>query len=167
MLWTGSLGVLLFSAWGVAVAGGDRDGPLVPTPAPGALTRRCWRAFAEGRCSTWRGEAQRVGYANMARLAPQPGTPRPAGVEIAGGAAGLLELHLHLRWHTHDLDHFMTSLNVVGLLVITDGRFFLERYARDHTADTPWESWSVAKSVMSLLLAPPFATAESPPSMTL
>jgi len=45
----------------------------------------------------------------------------------------------------------MTSLNVVGVLVISDGRIVLERYARGHTAETRWESWSAAKSVPSML----------------
>jgi CubicO group peptidase (beta-lactamase class C family) len=45
----------------------------------------------------------------------------------------------------------MTRLNVVGLLVITDGKIVLERYAQGHAADTPWTAWSVAKSVTSML----------------
>ena len=45
----------------------------------------------------------------------------------------------------------MTSLNVVGLLVITDGRIVLERYTQGITAETRWTSWSVAKSVTSML----------------
>ena len=52
---------------------------------------------------------------------------------------------------SHGLDHFMRTLNVVGVMVITDGQIVLERYARGHTADAPWESWSVAKSITSLL----------------
>ena len=81
----------------------------------------------------------------------QSGAPRHADVALPEARRDFSTFRYTVRGTTHDLDHFMTTLNVVGLLVITDGRIVLERYARGHTAETRWESWSVAKSVTSLL----------------
>ena len=100
----------------------------------------------------WRGHDQRVGYANVHKLAPSNVIPR-------GPRPGLLQesprdfstFTYSLKGTSYGLDHFMTRLNVVGLLVITDGKIVLERYAQGHAADIPWTSWSVAKSVTSML----------------
>ena len=101
---------------------------------------------------TWRGEDQRIGYANMDKLAPTNLVRRGTQTSPLPEARRDFSTFTYtVSGTTHDLDHFMTRLNVVGLLVITDGRIVLERYAPGHTAETRWESWSVAKSVTSLL----------------
>src|SRR5688572_26292315 len=100
----------------------------------------------------WRGEQQRIGYANIEKLTA-------TNVIRSGAQASALPesprnfstFTYSLKGVTHDLDHFMTRLKVVGLLVITDGRIVLERYAQGNTRDTRWTSWSVAKSVTSML----------------
>ncbi|MFM7294804.1 MAG: serine hydrolase domain-containing protein [Burkholderiales bacterium] len=47
---------------------------------------------------------------------------------------------------------FMNDYQVAGLLVLQDGKIRLERYALGHTAESRWTSFSVAKSVTSLLV---------------
>lgn len=51
-----------------------------------------------------------------------------------------------------DLDDFMRHNHVGGLLVIEDGEIVFERYGLGNTRDTRWVSFSVTKSVTSLLV---------------
>jgi CubicO group peptidase (beta-lactamase class C family) len=53
---------------------------------------------------------------------------------------------------SHDLDHFMLHNHVGGLLVIKDGEILLERYGLGNTEDSLWVSFSMSKSVTSMLL---------------
>ena len=53
---------------------------------------------------------------------------------------------------TFDLRGFKEHNHVVGLLAIKDGAIVLEEYERGNTPTTKWVSYSVAKSVVSLLL---------------
>jgi CubicO group peptidase (beta-lactamase class C family) len=51
-----------------------------------------------------------------------------------------------------DVDAFMTSMDVAGLIVLQDGNVRLERYARGFSAEGRWTSFSVAKSFTSTLV---------------
>ena len=65
--------------------------------------------------------------------------PRGASIEQAlGGAAAV--------------DRLIAERNIAGLLVLQDGRIRLERYARGHTAQRRYTSFSVAKSLTSTLV---------------
>jgi CubicO group peptidase (beta-lactamase class C family) len=50
------------------------------------------------------------------------------------------------------LTDFIASQNVAGLLILVDGKIRLERYALGQTASSRWTSFSVAKSLTSLLV---------------
>ena len=50
------------------------------------------------------------------------------------------------------LEEYIRRQNVVGLLIIKDGNIVYERYELGNTAESRWHSWSVAKSVTSLLV---------------
>lgn len=52
----------------------------------------------------------------------------------------------------HSLEDFMLHNHVGGLLVIKDGMVRLERYGLGNTEETLWVSYSVSKSVTSMLL---------------
>lgn len=100
----------------------------------------------------WRGEQQRIGYANIEKLtATNVIRSGPQASALPESPRDFSTFTYSLEGATRNLDHFMTRLNVVGLLVITDGRIVLERYARGNTRDSRWTSWSVAKSVTSML----------------
>ena len=51
-----------------------------------------------------------------------------------------------------DLDDYFVRSNIAGLLVIEDGAVVYERYGLGNAADTRWVSYSVAKSVTSMLI---------------
>jgi len=99
-----------------------------------------------------RGQEQRVAYANIEKLAPV-NTIRAGGqvYPLPVAARDYSAFRYDRKGTRQSIDEFMQQMNVVGLLVISDGRIVLERYAQGHTAETPWISNSVAKSVTSLL----------------
>ena len=46
----------------------------------------------------------------------------------------------------------LDSEHLMGLLVVQDGKVLMEHYAPDHGAEVPWVTFSVTKSVTSLLI---------------
>lgn len=50
------------------------------------------------------------------------------------------------------VDEYFTQQSVAGLLVIKDGKILYERYGLGNTEDSRWISFSVAKSVVSMLI---------------
>lgn len=52
---------------------------------------------------------------------------------------------------TYSIDDFMDRNHVAGLLVLQDGEILLERYGLGNTKSSVWISYSMAKSVTSLL----------------
>src|SRR5262245_5169154 len=101
---------------------------------------------------TWRGPQQRVGYANVEKIATVGTIRRGDRVQaLAEAPRDLSRFTYAYKGTRRSIDEFMAQMNVVGLIVITDGKIALERYREGHTADTPWTSFSVAKSVTSLL----------------
>lgn len=50
------------------------------------------------------------------------------------------------------VDEYFEKQNVAGLLVIKDGNIVFERYGLGNTKNSRWISWSVAKSVTSMLI---------------
>jgi len=101
----------------------------------------------------WTPEQQVAGYRNIARIFP---TRR-----IAAGSTPLV-----LPVQTRDLgtvqiqhdggvmtvDDYFEAQSVAGLLVIKDGAIVYERYGLGNTENSVWVSYSVAKSVTSMLL---------------
>src|SRR5690606_17851641 len=51
-----------------------------------------------------------------------------------------------------DVDHYMAGQRSAALLVVHDGRLRLERYGLDFGPDGRWTSFSVAKSITSVLV---------------
>ena len=51
----------------------------------------------------------------------------------------------------HTVDSHMQSERTAGLLVIQNGEIKVERYGLEHHANAPWVSFSVTKSVVSML----------------
>ncbi|MFL2778496.1 MAG: serine hydrolase domain-containing protein [Paracoccus marcusii] len=53
---------------------------------------------------------------------------------------------------TYDLYDFLSLDNVIGMIVLKDGKVVYETYQRGNTPDTRWMSMSVAKSITSTLV---------------
>lgn len=52
----------------------------------------------------------------------------------------------------YSLADFRERYRVAGMLIVKRGQIVYEHYAYGHSAETKWTSWSVAKSVVSLLV---------------
>ncbi len=53
---------------------------------------------------------------------------------------------------THSITGFMQRCRSTGLLILKRGKVVCERYALGHSADTRWISFSMAKSITSVLV---------------
>lgn len=52
----------------------------------------------------------------------------------------------------YSIDEYVRSHHVAGLIIVQNGKVLYERYELGNTQDSLWISWSVAKSVTSLLV---------------
>jgi CubicO group peptidase (beta-lactamase class C family) len=102
----------------------------------------------------WTPEQQQAGYGHMDLIYPVRAieharqnsvAPFPLPVELRD----LSKLQLP---DAHSIDDFRTRFKIAGMLILKRGRVLYEQYAHGHTATTRWTSWSVAKSVVSLLV---------------
>jgi CubicO group peptidase (beta-lactamase class C family) len=101
----------------------------------------------------WTPEQQVAGYRNMEKIAPTRAVP--AGDDPYPLPARLQDLG-SVDITTDDLtmtvDAYVRERNVAGLIVIKNGTIVYERYELGNTAESRWMSYSVAKSVTSLLV---------------
>jgi len=101
----------------------------------------------------WTPAEKVAGFRNMQSLTPVR--------EVKAGAdtyalpyrdAGLASFAYDYQNAEISLDDYIRMQNVAGLLIIKDGAIVYERYELGNTEEDLWISWSVAKSVTSLLL---------------
>ena len=104
----------------------------------------------------WTPEQQRVGYRNMDRIGPSreishagakaiPAFPLPAALK------DLSKINFEVNGKKYTTADYLEHNHVAGLLVIQHGHVLYEHYAFGHTADSKWTSFSVAKSLTSML----------------
>ena len=101
----------------------------------------------------WTPEQQVAGYRNIHRIFPTRVIPAgeytlelPRRERDLGGAtfqAGEVSM---------TVDEYFVQQSVAGLLVIKGGHIIYERYGLGNTEESRWISWSVAKSVTSMLI---------------
>ena len=97
-------------------------------------------------------EQQRVAYRNLRLLAPHNLVARGGDVSTLPQAPMNLDgFRYDYRSRSRSLEDFLTETRVAGLLVIRGGRVVGERYAHGHGPQSVWTSFSVAKSVLSLM----------------
>jgi len=101
----------------------------------------------------WTPEQQVAGYRNMAKIFPtrridvgDSSDPLPyAKVDLSG-------VQIQHENGVLTTDEYFKKQNVAGLLVIKDGKIVYERYGLGNTEESKWVSYSVAKSVVSMLV---------------
>ena len=101
----------------------------------------------------WQDEQKVAGFRNVASIyatrpiqAGEYVLPLPVAPEPVGDVAYMVEDE------SFGLDDFVDHNHVVGLIALKDGAIHLERYAAGNTEDSLWVSFSVAKSVVAMLL---------------
>jgi CubicO group peptidase (beta-lactamase class C family) len=101
----------------------------------------------------WTPEQQVAGYRNMDKLVPvrwvrAGGTP----LELPERPVDLDAVPIPHEGGNLTVGEYLERQSVAGLLVIRDGAIVYERYRLGNDRDTRWISYSVAKSVVSMLV---------------
>lgn len=88
-------------------------------------------------------------------------TPSPTGSRLVSNGENYLPLpkkttdfsnvHYTIEERDYSIDEFMSRNHVAGLLVLKNGELLLEKYGLGNTEESVWISYSMAKSVTSLL----------------
>ena len=133
----------------VALAACAPDSERVAAPTDG----EDWSGFGIlENILRWTPEQQLRGYRNIDKIYP---TRARAASEnpfpLPKRERDLSAVRYEVEGASFDLDGFLEHNHVVGLLIIEDGDIALERYTAGNTPQTRWYSFSVAKSVVSLL----------------
>lgn len=113
-----------------------------------------WSGFGDlENVLNWTPEQQLRGYRHMDRIYPtRPVQASSHPFPLPDQPADFSGLRYPVGAGTFDIDTFVSHNHIVGLLAIRDGAVVLERYARGNARDTRWYSFSVAKSVVSMLV---------------
>lgn len=101
----------------------------------------------------WTPLQQVAGYRNMeknfpTRIISAGGSPYPLPYQ----KADLNKVQVRYEDSVLTVDEYFKKQSVAGLLVIKDGNIVYERYGLGNTEDSRWVSYSVAKSVVSMLV---------------
>lgn len=100
----------------------------------------------------WTPEMQLLGYRNPGIINPIRELDASAEPFPLPDAEEKIEEVLYLFNNgVRDLDYYMEEMNAAGVLVIKDGEIVLEEYRYGNEPHTPWISFSVTKSVLSMM----------------
>ena len=96
---------------------------------------------------------RRVVFANPEYFMPvREITPGGSPYPLPSTPLDLRSVAYEVDGEVFTLQHFLSQQPLMGFLVIRDGARLLEHYANDHSVDSRWISFSVTKSVTSLLV---------------
>jgi len=101
----------------------------------------------------WSTPQKVAGFRNMPRLTPTRSIASgPDVYPLPYKIADLSAFSFSYGDAEVSLDDYVRRNNVAGLLIIKDGFIVYERYELGNSAESRWMSWSVAKSITSLLI---------------
>ena len=107
----------------------------------------------DGHVLTDRGDDQIVRFRNWAAFNPVRSIKAGDDVlELPNALADFSNFSYEVDGESFTLDDYMVNNHTGGLLVIKNGEVMLERYGLGNTEETLWISFSVSKSVTSMLL---------------
>lgn len=117
-----------------------------------ALPAETLRSLRDTHILFWTPEQQAIGYRNIRHLFPTRTIRRGERVyPLPDAEQGLDGFGYEFEGERLDVGDYMERMRTAGLIVVKDGEVVLERYTMGHDAHTRWTSFSVAKSVVSLL----------------
>ncbi len=102
----------------------------------------------------WSDEQKKLGFQNISLLLPTrelPASKSPYALEESADER-LATLEYELENSNYSIARFMSEQQVGGLLVLQGNRVRYEAYGLENTSESLWVSFSVAKSVTSMLL---------------
>ncbi len=101
----------------------------------------------------WTPEQQVAGYRNMDKTRPWRKIESGDHVyPLPYARVDLGDVQVRSEDTVLSVDEYFMQQSVAGLLVIKDGKIAFERYGLGNTEDSRWVSFSVAKSVVSMLV---------------
>ncbi len=101
----------------------------------------------------WSPEQQRVGYKNIRSIFPTRTVARGDRVwPLPDAHRDLSGFRYEFAGESLSLDDYMARMQTAGLIIVKDGEAVLERYTNGNDRDSRWVSFSVTKSVVSLLI---------------
>ncbi|ALO47504.1 serine hydrolase domain-containing protein [Pseudohongiella spirulinae] len=100
----------------------------------------------------WRDDQQIAGFRNTHLLSPVRHIQRGDSVmELPRDERDFSSLQYEVAGQQFTFDDYMRHNHVGGVLVLKDGKVLLERYGLGNTERTRWVSFSMTKSIVSLL----------------
>ena len=139
---------------------GSRDATSAESPAApvvadaGASTEDHANLGPSNRFLFWEPAQQVAGYRNIDQIFPTrtihaggeaPFPLRPAPRDLS-------HVTYEVDGETYTLDDYVEDRRIAGLLVVKDGEILLERYGLGNDEHSRWVSFSIAKSVVSMLI---------------
>lgn len=101
----------------------------------------------------WSPERQLYGYKNIDKLYPtRQVAASSAPYPLVDAPQDLTSLTYELDGQTYSIAQYIEKYRTTGLIVVRDDQVLLENYSLGNTASTRWMSFSIAKSVTSLLI---------------
>ena len=107
---------------------------------------------ADGSILFWSGDQQIAGFRNTSLLSPVRHVSRGDDVmALPRAERDFAALRYQVNGESFDLTDYMQHNHVGGLLVLKNGEIMLEQYGLGNTENTQWVSFSMTKSVVSML----------------
>ena len=101
---------------------------------------------------TWTPEQQLEGYPNINRIYYTRKIEASSQIlELTRAEENLDDFTYVHQGEPKTINDYFDQLNTTGLIVLKNGELVFEKYALGHTEDQAWISFSVAKSVVSML----------------
>lgn len=101
----------------------------------------------------WTPEQKVAGFRNINRIYPtRKIAASPQVLKLPEAPIELGDVVIQNDETTMTLDEYFVRQNAAGLLVLKDGKIAYERYGLGNTAESRWISFSVTKSVVSMLV---------------
>ena len=101
----------------------------------------------------WTPEQQVSGYRNSEKITLTRRIEAGGSVrELPYAKIDLEDVEIHIDDLSMTVGEYFVKQSVAGLLVIKDGKIVYERYGLGNTDDSRWISFSVAKSVVAMLI---------------
>lgn len=112
-----------------------------------------WGPADPSKTLFWTPAQQVSGYRNMEKLFPSRRIPASTTPSVLPEAlVDLADIRFEHDGIEMTVDAYSAQQSVAGLIVLQNGRIVYERYGLGNDRYTRWTSWSVAKSVTSLLV---------------
>jgi len=108
---------------------------------------------SRGASGSWTPEQQVASFRNMDKIYPTRAIRAGASpYPLPYDKIKFSKVQIRSRNTVLTIDEYFIKQNVAGLLVIKDGKIVYERYGLGNTENSTWVSYSVTKSIVSMLV---------------